>query len=334
MALSRLRIQPQRRRGARSSARGHFPFREPLEQGGRPAGLRRVRLHVAPLRSRSCERTGPRSPRSDWCSSSSLRRAGVPTHSRFASWPALPDAWPFSPTTRLSTLPKRSTELFDAAARKAYALGNIEKRPIRTSEEPLFLPAAGVRKERPAAEGRIVKLAATIFLTLLTLCSTVRTTAASEPLYPDSLLNWLRIIDSDDLTLLCASNQHGFYFAVKLDSDGDIVFCHFNHSNEPIDNPRQFSLVVRDADGNDLHDIDSNKRSPSTVKIEYSEDSHFGPIKTSSSATIAYSRGVTYPLRTHNHKVIRICYVEILRDGTKKILFDQVMHLPQARDNK
>jgi len=172
----------------------------------------------------------------------------------------------------------------------------------------------------------------TICLTLLTLYSTVPATATSEPLYPDSLLNWLRIIESNDFTLLSASSQHGYYLAVKMDANGGILFCDYEHSSRSRNNPRNFSLAIRDAEGNDLHDFDSKKKSPDAVDITYPKSSRVSLGRTSSSVTIAYSAGVLYPLRKHNHTAVRIQYIETLKDGTMKMLFDQLVPLPKTTD--
>ena len=162
-----------------------------------------------------------------------------------------------------------------------------------------------------------------IFLTLLVLPSAPPTAAASEPVADDSLLGWLRIIDSDTFTLLCASNQHGYYFAVKIDSDGDILFCKHKHREGSTNNAR-FVLTVEDKHNNDLHDIDSQKESPDSVRIAHH-------VNESSSVTIAYPAGVIYPLREHDHTTLRVRYTENRNDGRKVTLFDQFVYLPVQR---
>ena len=153
------------------------------------------------------------------------------------------------------------------------------------------------------------------------LLATVSNVSASEPLYPNSLLNWLRIIDSDEFDLVLATDQHGYYFAIKRDSDGDVLFCKFDHSNK--DNIRESSWSVRGPNGETVLDTDSAKKSPDGITITYKNASG-GVVR-----TIIYDAGLLFPIRKHEHKGVRIIFSGHLMNGSKKVLFDEFVLLPQ-----
>ena len=160
------------------------------------------------------------------------------------------------------------------------------------------------------------------------------TSTASDPLSPDSLLNWLRIIDLKNFKLLHAADYNGTFFAVKIDGDGDILFCRYEHSGDRDrgKDARGFILSVVDLQGNELHHFDSKKRSPPSKKITYTKNLQLGPIQTKSSVTIAYLAGTIYPLRKHDVPKVRVRYFETMENGRKKVLFDQrIQLLPKAK---
>lgn len=153
--------------------------------------------------------------------------------------------------------------------------------------------------------------------------------AGAPPLRPDTLLNWLRIIDIPNARLIYAADTNGYYFAVKVDQDGDILFCEYGHAVENRADVRSFSLDVLDSDGESLHDLDCRKKSPDTVEIEYRKESALAPADTYSSTTVAYSRGTVIPLRRHGDSAVVIKYVDTT--GEKRVvLLSQRIALPQT----
>jgi hypothetical protein len=133
-----------------------------------------------------------------------------------------------------------------------------------------------------------------------TLVAIIATTAVTRsvaeepkaPLSPDTMLHWLQIIDSDEYRLLQAVDQNGYYFAVKQDKDGDIVFCDYWYGPEKEKTGKSFELVVSNLKKEDLYDWDS-KKSPATptATISYTSSKKRGAVTLRSSVTIAYPRG-------------------------------------------
>ncbi len=162
-------------------------------------------------------------------------------------------------------------------------------------------------------------------LMLLAVLSTSTVTAAQDaPLKPDSLLNWLRIIDVPNTRLLFAADTNGFYFAVKVDADRDILFCNFEHPPRNPATERSFSLEVLDTKGRSLHDFDDKKESPDTVILKYEFESPPGYV------TVAYSRGFVFPLRKHDDPEVIVSYVETT-GGKDRVLLSQRIQLPPAQ---
>ena len=152
------------------------------------------------------------------------------------------------------------------------------------------------------------------------------TNVSHQELWPDSLLNWLRIIDIEGYKLLQAVDQNGYYFAVKQDADGDVVFCQYRHTSEVVASTDSVVLRVSTLKGEDLFDWGSKKMlALSSAKIEYSTQVQVGPVSGCSSVTVAYLRGICYPLIEHRVAEVRVSYT---RGGEEsEILFDQVVEL-------
>ena len=176
------------------------------------------------------------------------------------------------------------------------------------------------------------------YISLLLLIVTLPTGVSfgQESLKPDSLLNWLKIIDLQDHKLISASDENGFFFAVKLDPDGDVLFANYEHSDGTRleKNPRSFSLRIANENDEDLYDSDSDKRSPDSRQIEYSAEKRVGVVKESGSVTVAYSLGTIYPLNSRSEKRIKIQYKEKLDDDRTELLFEQWIEIPQPKNGK
>ena len=155
--------------------------------------------------------------------------------------------------------------------------------------------------------------------------------SAQEPLLPFPLLNWLRILDDDDYRLLSAVDQTNFYFSVRVDSDGDILFSTQDNLIVSRRNPRSFTLKITDLDGNDLHDSKSKKSNPKAIEIAHTAHSKTGVVETSESKTISYPAGVIYPLVQHESGRIRVRYIENVEGGKTTELFNQIITLPTNR---
>ena len=174
-----------------------------------------------------------------------------------------------------------------------------------------------------------------IFLALLMVSLSTSSSFGQESLQPDSLLNWLKIIDSEGFKLISACDQNGFYFAVKSDADGDIVFAKYEHEENPnATNPRSFSLQIKDENGEDLLDWDSKKKNPDSKEITYSGKKQIGPAKLYKSITITYSLGSIYPLKNRSGKGFKIQYAEKLGEDRTNVLFEQWIAKPQPKNAK
>ena len=161
--------------------------------------------------------------------------------------------------------------------------------------------------------------------------SSAQSLSAQESLIPVSLLNWLRILDDDDYRLLAAVDQNDFYFSVRVDSDGDILFATQDNLIVSRRNPRSFTLEITDLDGNDLHDTKSKKENPKEREIVYPTRSKTGVVQTNKSTTLSYPAGVIYPLIQHETEWIRVRYIENVQDGKTIELFSQIVTLPANR---
>lgn len=153
---------------------------------------------------------------------------------------------------------------------------------------------------------------------------------AGEPIRPDSLLNWLRLIELKEYKLLHASDENSHYFAVKVDADGDVLFCNLEHDGDLGGKPRGYSLRIEDENGHDLHDNNSKKQSPETIVVEF-------PLKGGGgTSTFRYLRGRIYPLQEPRTRKIRVTYRtfrvaekdEDVNDDMERLIFDRVIELP------
>lgn len=151
--------------------------------------------------------------------------------------------------------------------------------------------------------------------------------AEDEPLQPDTLMNWLRIIELSDTKLLYAGDVNEYYFAVKIDKEGDLLFCKHEHGPQPERNPREFATKVLAEDGSPLESAAPFKQPPKSIELTYRSSSKFGPLATSSSVSIAYSRGVFLQLPKHKEKFVVVRFQEIV-DGKPVTLLEQRIQMP------
>ena len=137
---------------------------------------------------------------------------------------------------------------------------------------------------------------------------------AQDSAFPKSLVDWLNIIDVDGYRTLTASDQNGFYFAVKLGDQGEFLFSAFSHETNPT---RSFTTSVETVDGTNLQDVDAPPSFAPAIKREFEDGS-----------TFCGSAGFPVRLRGHNETKIRVRYVEQLDNQPDREIFNQVIVLP------
>lgn len=155
---------------------------------------------------------------------------------------------------------------------------------------------------------------------------------ASAPLSPNTLLNWLKIIDDDLYQLLHAVDQRGCFFAVKRDKDGDILFCHYNH--KLVDTPHLRMLeITNPANNQRIMTPSSTKPSPKPVEIVYSSSKKIGQVKVEKVVPVLYAKGRMVTLTEHQLPAIHIVYKDTNDKGKVDILFDEVIEFPADASN-
>ncbi len=144
--------------------------------------------------------------------------------------------------------------------------------------------------------------------------------ACGQP--PADLLGWLKMLENDKYRLVSSLDQNGYWFAVRVDSDGDLLFSSHQHDDEQVDD--KCVLRVQDAKGNDLHDIDSKKRSPETIKIVSKRQVKIGNVFSETEFTLSYLAGTIYPLKNSKlNEPVDVIYTRHNKDGTTTELFRQ-----------
>lgn len=155
---------------------------------------------------------------------------------------------------------------------------------------------------------------------LVILACHAQSVIGQNTMHPFSLLNWLKILDDDDYKLISAVDQNNFYFSVRVDAEGDILFASQDNLIVSRARPRSLTLRITDLEGNELRDLNSRKPSPIAKEIVYSDNS-----------TVSHSAGTLYPLIDHTNDSIRVQFIETLEDNRSIELFNQVVKLPGNR---
>src|SRR5579871_1678296 len=151
-----------------------------------------------------------------------------------------------------------------------------------------------------------------------------------QPPEPDSLLSWLRIIDIKGYRLLHASDQNGFYFAVKVDSDGDILFCHHEQS-KPATAAGTSTIRIADPKSDaDLQDPKSKKTGPEPVTITYVREIPDGVVRIQTATNVTFPTGSLYPLNNREIGAVHITWTREDEHHEKKVLFYQLVQLPHS----
>jgi hypothetical protein len=142
---------------------------------------------------------------------------------------------------------------------------------------------------------------------LLTLLTTVsyRNATAQEEVVPDSLLNWLRIVQSDGYRLVYAADKEGHFYAFYVDQDGDLLIANHCHDKNLAIDGSAFRVSDPESD-RDLHDLTSKKEGPDYKRITYTIRSAAGSSTKEISMTTVYPTGILYPLKTTKPGVVRV----------------------------
>ena len=171
-----------------------------------------------------------------------------------------------------------------------------------------------------------------LFLCAISLLSAHALAQDHKNLVPDSLLNWLRIIEMKGFTLIYASDDDGQFTAISVDSDGDLLIA--NHTEKASDknidgvkSGEEWSMHVLDVkSGQDLWDDQVKKQSPDSARVTHTTTNGVF----SSSMTIAYPRGLLYPLKPYEGRKVRY---EVYRhvNGAKETKLSYVLTLPNRK---
>ena len=154
-----------------------------------------------------------------------------------------------------------------------------------------------------------------------------------NPKPPDTLFNWLNIIDLKDYRLLSAIDQNGYFFAVKLDADRDIVFCHFENSDSTArpNDGGSYRVSIEDLDGKNQIDHGERKQFPPSFEVTFTGESKVGPLKISQAISVIYLTGRAYRLKNRNIDRVRVRFLEELPGKAEVALFDQIVEVPRQQ---
>ena len=151
---------------------------------------------------------------------------------------------------------------------------------------------------------------------------------------PSNLFEWLKLLHDDEYKLHSAIDQNGYWFAIRSDSDGDIVFSCHRHDGHDADEKNEFTLRIEDKRGNDLRDSKSKKQNPKPIEIVASRQMVLGDYTTETEFTYTYLSGIIYPLSSNASGSIVVVYCQKDKDGKKTELFRQQISRPKLPDNK
>ena len=141
---------------------------------------------------------------------------------------------------------------------------------------------------------------------------------------PDSLENWLQIIELSDFRTLVAVDVNGHFFAIKKNEDGDILVASHQHDESDAWS-RGTSTMVESEAGENLFG----------GTFEIAENAHYIVERkingTNAQLKIACPRGLVYSLKDHTETSIRVRYF-VTREGeqTKTDILNQIVHLPKG----
>lgn len=91
-----------------------------------------------------------------------------------------------------------------------------------------------------SVDGDVMK---TLLLLAVFVAPSVAVAADPTPLRPDSLLNWLRIIELDGNRLIYATETDESFFAVSRDREGDLFVAHYAKVALPENAKRKVSVT-------------------------------------------------------------------------------------------
>lgn len=142
---------------------------------------------------------------------------------------------------------------------------------------------------------------------MIFLLSAPATAQEQKELFPDTLLNWLRIIETDGFSVIYANDEDGEYTAISVDNDGDLLIATHDHNTKDNDGDsavnkkeRRFRIVDVQT-GDNLWDKSSKKETPDSAKITYKGNNGIAKW----SMTNSYPRGILYPLKPYEGRKVR-----------------------------
>jgi hypothetical protein len=171
-----------------------------------------------------------------------------------------------------------------------------------------------------------------LFLCLTLFLSAQATAQKPKELVPDSLLNWLRIIETDGFTVIYATDDDGEFKAISVDAEGDLLIASHtrkpegNEGNRAMSNDEWSMHIVDVQSGKDLWDEHVKKKGPDSARITYTNSNGIWI----SSITNVYPRGLLYPLKPFEGRKVRY---EVFRyvNGAKEAKLSHVLTLPERK---
>ena len=162
-------------------------------------------------------------------------------------------------------------------------------------------------------------------------------TAAQErkDLAPDSLLNWLRIIETEGFKVVFASDDDGEFTAISVDDEGDLLIAKhlLKTKDKEVDRAKsgeEWSMHIVDVQsGKELWDETSKKQAPDSARITYASGNGIF----TSSMTNAYPRGFLYALKPYDGRKVLYQVFRYL-DNAKVTKRSYVLTLPERKKKR
>lgn len=145
---------------------------------------------------------------------------------------------------------------------------------------------------------------------------------------PQSLLDWLRLIEHEEFRTLAAVDQHDHYFAIKTNADGKLLVAAHRHSSGIEKIVASNSVIIETLGGEGLFNGEFDALKPAGFKYTRKQDMG-DDNKTTMHITLACQRGAVYGLKPHDEKFIRVKYIVRFGGEDKDVeLLNQVIALP------
>ena len=138
-----------------------------------------------------------------------------------------------------------------------------------------------------------------ILLSVLMMCFTTLPVFAGDKMkdiWPDTLMNWLKIMEVPKNRLLSAVDSDGYFLGVWINENGQVRVADFCYGKS--DRVRSSTIEIVDmSDKQNLVDEDFELLLEDDVEVVNNGTSHVGPIRFESSTTTIFLRGQYFELK-------------------------------------